>query len=346
MTAPPPAPLRVSLDVTTACDLGCRHCRHAAGPGPRAELPLADIRRVVDEAAALGVFRLAISGGEPLLRDDLVTVLLHAAQSKVGRVFLSTNGLRWGQLDREPLRPHRGRLTFKISLDGPPALHDRLRGCPGAGQAAQRAIAALVAEGFDVQVTTTLQRENLEGIADLLQWSERAGCSRHNFVEVVPVGRATPDMVLTPAERRRAVRLLGRARRAAGRRCAVVAKLPFAGGTAQGFRCAGGTEECGILADGSVVGCRLMPDLVEGNIKERSLAEIWSAPEAFPLFRRDLPGRLLTPCNVCEHRPSCLGGCHAFARGLAGSFFAQDARCPHPGTPVAQRQEAPCSAVS
>ncbi len=338
-----PSPVRLSLDVTSACDLHCRHCRHGSREGPEVQLTFQEIQHVVEDAARMGVFRLALSGGEPMLRHDLVEILLHALRSKIGRVFLSTNGRHLGKHDLGLLRTFRDRLTFKISLDGPPSVHDHLRGYAGAGMAARQAIATLVAAGFDVQVTTTLMRENLQGIEELLAWTAQAGCSRHNFVEVVPVGRAAPDMVLTAEERRHAWQAIHRAASKYKRRGhSVMAKLPFTGAAAGGLRCTGGTEECGILADGSIVGCRLMPDLVEGNVKNSSLREIWSAPHTFGLFRRLVPGRFSTACRTCEHGASCLGGCHAFARALTGSFFGPDTRCPRVTATASTGKETPC----
>jgi radical SAM protein with 4Fe4S-binding SPASM domain len=135
-------------------------------------------------------------------------------------------------------------------------------------------------------------------------------------------------MVLTPNERRQALRVIFKAQaQYAHRNYRILAKRPFAEDKGFSLRCTGGTEECGVLADGSVVGCRLMPDLVEGNVKKSSFAEIWSDPEAFACFRRIHRNRLSAPCNICERGSTCLGGCHAFARALTGDFFHPDMRC-------------------
>jgi AdoMet-dependent heme synthase len=324
------APIRLSIDVTAACDLHCLHCRHADTSEEKPWMTLPEIRRVIDDAARMNVFRLTISGGEPMLRGDIVDILLYALASDVGRVFLSTNGRHVNKHDFRSLMPFQNRFTIKISIDGPPAFHDWVRGSSGACMAAQRAVNALLAEGFDVQITTTLMRGNLSYIKELIAWSSEVGCSRHNLVEVVPVGRAAPGMVLTRDERRQALQIIGESLALdAHRNYSIVAKLPFAEGKNFGLRCTGGTEECGVLADGSVVGCRLMPDLVEGNIKDSTLAELWSAPNAFARFRHIHPKRLSPPCDACEHGNTCLGGCHAFARALSGDFFHPDARCGH-----------------
>jgi AdoMet-dependent heme synthase len=342
-----PAPTRVSLDVTSACNLRCLHCRHASQSEDRMWLTFAEIQRVIDDASRLNIFRLTISGGEPMLRADIMDILLYALTSRIGRVFLSTNGQYVDKHNFKSLLPFRSRLTIKISIDGPPAIHDWVRGNPGACMAARGAVEIMLSEGFDVQVTTTLMRGNLSCIKELVAWSSSAGCSKHNLVEVVPVGRAEPNMVLARNERKQALQSILEARaQYAHRHYSIVAKLPFAEERNFGLHCSGGTEECGVLADGSVVGCRLMPDLIEGNIKKSSLAEIWSDPEAFACFRCIHRGCLSAPCNTCEHGDTCLGGCHAFARALSGDFFHPDARCGHSNLPIAHRKESICWAAS
>jgi radical SAM protein with 4Fe4S-binding SPASM domain len=344
-----PAPIRVSLDLTSVCNLRCRHCRHGTLPGPEIRLDFDQIRRIVDDAAQMGVFRLTFSGGEPTLRADLVEILAYAlGSSRIGRVFLSTNGQYLGRHNLQRLIPFQDRLTFKISLDGPASLHDRLRGRDGCCSAARAAIVSLVAQGFEAQVTTTLMRENLPYVAELLAWSANACCSRHTLVEVIPVGAATPDLVLTPDERELA---LGTVRQAKARYqrdgYTILAKLPFAPGDSLALRCTGGTEECGILTDGSVVGCRLLPDLVEGNVKATSLREIWGNPQGFAQFRHLPLERLSAPCRACPLGATCLGGCHAFARAVTGDFFQPDGRCSRAAR-VGQRtrKETPCWVAS
>ena len=114
-----PAPVRVAVDVTRRCNLACCHCRHGDGAPAGSELTFDEIVGVVDDLSRMGVFRLVLSGGEPLLREDLGEILLHALGSRIGRVFVSTNGLCLDALALGPLRRHRDRLTFKVSLDGP-----------------------------------------------------------------------------------------------------------------------------------------------------------------------------------------------------------------------------------
>lgn len=322
---PLPVPARLSVDVTRRCNLSCRHCRHTGRHDSHSELTTRELEDLIEQASRMEVFRLVFSGGEPFLRPDLVHLVRLALEGRVGRVFISTNALEvdWPALQR--LTAERERLTFKVSLDGPPSFHDRLCGQAGACRTARESIRELIASGFDVQVTTTVMRGNIGYLPELIQWSARAGCSKHHLVEVIPVGRAGPKMTLDGGQRQAAWRLVHQAR--LGCPMHVVLRLPFVCG-AGGLYCAGGIEDCGVLADGSVVGCRLMGDCVEGNIRERPLAEIWSSKTAFATFRNVKPNDLSSACRACPQVRTCLGGCHAYARRRCGSASAPDPRCP------------------
>jgi radical SAM protein with 4Fe4S-binding SPASM domain len=323
------SPIRLSIDVTSRCNLTCWHCRHRGRAQNGSDLSFEQIVRIVDDASQMGVFRLVISGGEPFLRTDVIDILLHALTSAVGRVFVSANGLSVYDHELKPLGRFRDRLTFKISIDGSPRCHDRIRGVRGACATARRTVERLLADGFDVQITTTLMKDNVGDLGRLLEWSSRCGCSKHYVVEAVPVGQAAMALGLTRDERERAQALIQEARSRRNGKCAIIAKLPFGDGS-PGFVCSGGTEECGVLADGSIVGCRLMPDLVEGNVRDSSLRRIWSDPRRFGLFRRISRRKLDDACKECDRSPSCFGGCHAYARAVHGSFYSPDPRCPLP----------------
>lgn len=319
------SPLRVSIDVTGACNLSCRHCRH--GSQACDELTLAELSFVIDDVGQMGVFRLVISGGEPFLRQDMLEILLRALRTRVGRVFVSTNGTCIPQHVLDKLTAFRRRLTFKISLDGAADFHDAWRGQKGAFAKASASIRLLTQRGFDVQVTTTLMRSNLDSLSWLLEYVAETGSSRHALVEVIPVGRAGLEMALSTDERIRAAESI-RFARLRGGHCEIISKIAFVDGRCSGFFCSGGIEECGVLSDGRIVGCRLMPDVVAGNVREMPLSRVWSRSERFSLFRDITPGRLRRTCRNCKMAAACLGGCHAYARAVGGSVYGPDPRCP------------------
>jgi len=150
----PRVPLLGTLDLTYRCANDCRHCWLRIPPDAKeaaAELSAAEIRRVVDEARAMGCREWAVSGGEPMLRPDFPEIFEHIAASSV-RYTLNTNGTL--------ITPRIARLlsrkgTVLVALYGATAaVHDAVTRRPGSFEALARGVAYLKEAGapFTVQV--------------------------------------------------------------------------------------------------------------------------------------------------------------------------------------------------
>jgi MoaA/NifB/PqqE/SkfB family radical SAM enzyme len=129
-------PIHLTLFLTRRCNARCGFCFSRAIPeGAGPELSAEEIARVAGSCGSL--LWLSFSGGEVFLRDDLPAVVAAAARgTRPAIILLPTNGLlpeRVREATAEILATCReSTVVVKISLDGPPALHDRLRGVPGA----------------------------------------------------------------------------------------------------------------------------------------------------------------------------------------------------------------------
>ncbi len=122
---PIPAPLYVVWDCTRHCNLRCAHCG-AAGVRYPVELSAGQVRAVLDQLAAMGVRIFGVTGGEPLLRADLVPLLAFARGLGM-RTGIATNGfLLDGAMARQMARA--GVHSIMVSLDGPEGLHNEIAG--------------------------------------------------------------------------------------------------------------------------------------------------------------------------------------------------------------------------
>lgn len=168
-------PLIANLALTYRCNLRCQYC--GIWRSPPAEMDTATVRSVIDQLAAAGTERLGIGGGEPMLRDDIGAIIDHA-KGRGLTVNLLSNG--WQVPERiDALR----QLDFlAVSLDGPAAVHDRLRG-DGAFARALAAIRAARAARIAVWTTTVLTRHNLDAIDAVLQLARQEG-ARASFLPV------------------------------------------------------------------------------------------------------------------------------------------------------------------
>ena len=137
------------------CNLQCAHCYSASGPRARAQLDVSTLRDVITDASSMGYDVVSVSGGEPLLYAGLPEVLAHA-KSRGMVTTVTSNGalLRAPLLER--LRAHLDVLA--LSLDGPPDVHNALRGSPRAFAELEAGIAVAAGAGVPFGFISTLTR--------------------------------------------------------------------------------------------------------------------------------------------------------------------------------------------
>jgi MoaA/NifB/PqqE/SkfB family radical SAM enzyme/SAM-dependent methyltransferase len=177
------------LQVNNACNLACAHCLVSSGPGGLPGLPAETLVRLVDRAAALGLERLFVTGGEPFLRRDLFDLLRHATEDLGLEAIVLTNATVWGErIRREVEALDRVQVKFQVSLDGArPETNDPIRGA-GTFAKALAGAAALAELGFEVSLTTVTTEHNLGELPEIprlvrqvgaksqhLMWSHRRG---------------------------------------------------------------------------------------------------------------------------------------------------------------------------
>ncbi|MBZ0252759.1 MAG: radical SAM protein, partial [Candidatus Methylomirabilis sp.] len=145
-----------SWTVTDQCNYQCAYCD--SWELEKKELTTAEALNLVDEMAALGVLKLSLSGGEPLLRPDMGPIL-DAVRRRGIRFSLNTNGSLF--VRKWPIL--RGVSTVVFSLDGPPEVHDRIRG-PGSFEAIAEATDLARSNGVKVLYTTVISAESLGSV--------------------------------------------------------------------------------------------------------------------------------------------------------------------------------------
>ncbi|MDR1934446.1 MAG: radical SAM protein [Candidatus Accumulibacter sp.] len=198
----PPIAIRLLVVwVTTRCQLRCRYCYMSAGDVPEVNL---DERSFAAAARNLGLgpgAEVQIAGGEPLLVPRVVeNVIAQARGLGVARIGVQTNGVAIDQSFIDLVKRHR--LAVGVSLDGPPAVNDRVR---GRGGDVLRGLARLEAAGIPFGVTAVVCRDTVAALPDLGLLLAGFAQARSLGLDILrPAGRAREQDLASPSALRRA----------------------------------------------------------------------------------------------------------------------------------------------
>jgi heme b synthase len=339
-----PALRMIAWEVTRRCNLNCIHCRAAARREPYpGELSRAEALGLIDEMASLGNPLVILTGGEPLLREDIFDLIRHGTGRGL-RMVIAPNGTLIDRTTAGRLK-EAGIQRVSISLDGPTAIrHDQIRQVPGAFEGALRGIEFLKEAGLEFQINTTVTQSNREELPSIMELAIRLGAVAHHIFLLVPTGRGRElrGQALSPEEYERILnwfydqrgkvplqlkatcapqyqRILRQRAKAEGKR---IQEETF-GFEATSRGCLGGIGFCFISHIGDVQPCGYL-EVRSGNVRERPLRAIW---EDSPVFQRlrdfsAYQGR----CGRCEYISVC-GGCRARAFAETGDFMAEEPLC-------------------
>jgi 12,18-didecarboxysiroheme deacetylase len=343
----------VVWNVGQRCNLKCAHCysqshnREYAG-----ELSTAEGRNLIEDLARFGSPVILFSGGEPLLRKDLLDLGLLATDRGL-RAVISTNGTlitpkMAGDLKRI------GLSYVGVSLDGMKETNDRFRGVEGAFEAALNGIRNCQNAGIKVGLRFTINRRNAADIPQIFDLIEKENIPRICFYHLVYAGRGSALIQedLDGAETRRAVDLIIDRTRDLHQRGKAVEVLtvdnhadgpylylrmkkegsPRSGEVLDLLRMNGGNSSgigIGCVSwDGQVHADQFWRHYAFGNVRERPFSEIWS-DVSDPVMaklkekKKHMKGR----CASCRWLEVCAGNFRVRAEASTGDLWAPDPAC-------------------
>jgi radical SAM protein len=358
------APLLVIWETTRSCALACAHCRADADStrDPR-ELSTAEGFALIDQVKDMGTPILILSGGDPLVREDLEDLIRHAKGRglRVGTIPAAT-----ANLTRERLASLKaaGIDQVAFSLDGDTAeSHDSFRRAPGAFARVLQAVEWCRELGIPMQINTCLGAWNIGAFERIV---DRVAALPIAFWEVfflIPVGRGAALGGLEPVQFERVFarlrklsldakfvvklteaphfrRFVRRHENAAGAGAAARVERAVArpASVRSGLRLPDRAVNAGdgfMFVDhlGGVCPSGFLPE-VRGRAQDGALARIYREDSLFAGLRDH--SRLGGKCGVCEYREEC-GGSRARAWAVTGDAWAEDASCAYVPAPAAAR---------
>jgi AdoMet-dependent heme synthase len=318
------APQIISWNITLRCPLKCAHCYVDAGEREaEGVLTTEEAFTVIDQICETGKPVVVLSGGEPLLREDIFAIARYGTDKGL-RMVMGTSGFLIDRAMAAKLRDS-GIRAVAISLDSAdPSIHDAFRGMSGVWDRAVRAIRHCRDEGIGVQINMSVMRSDLRDVEAVIEKGTALGIRDYQLFFPVPTGRAREIEPRSPQEYEEMIRqILIRYKDAdvnirptcapQFRRIAEEAGITS---PAWGRGCIAGIRYCRIYANGDVTPCPYLP-VSAGNIREQSFADIWHNSTLFASLRD--PAKLTGKCGRCRYKNDC-GGCRARAYRGADTF--------------------------
>lgn len=319
------------FEVTNNCNLNCIHCYKENLGGE--ELPLKQIKIIIEKISAKGVNSILITGGEPFLRKDLFEIIDYAKECGIEDVVINTNGI---PLDNprivSEIKKHLDIISaIPVSFDGARSeTHDFIRG-KGQFSKLMRILENNSLDDLPIGVNVTIGKWNFMDFKEFFTVYDELNACDINFGIFIPLGADTQlaDQVLTPAQCRSLIEM-SKKKREAGYEVELCS-LPYSNiytKDISGSCCNIFTEFLTITAQGNVVPC-ILYDFSCGSLLEMELDEILSNP-VVKFFRnpKKMQGKMKGHCKICPKFNLCKGGCNLLTYALLGDIYESDPLCP------------------
>lgn len=335
-------PLTCVWEITMGCNMRCKHCGSSCTTSLPGQLTFEEAINFLDMASEIGMQWISISGGEPFMRQDLVEIIKYATCKGIG-INVLTNG--W--LITDKIAEQLGKLDgvrIMISLEGPEYIHDFIRK-PGAFRHAQESYERLHLNGVQTGCTTTITKRNIDHLNELKFFLTQENVKCWQLQIGFPMGNLASheDWLIDPEQVPEIIDF-----------CYDVScegKIDVYPADCIGYYdskqnkvyqnsfktknikewsgCTAGKQSFGLLHDGSIIGCTSIrhKNFIEGNIKEKSLRQIWEDPNAFSWNRRFKVEDLQKDCLKCKYGERCLGGCPNSRISINGSLYSENLYC-------------------
>jgi pyrroloquinoline quinone biosynthesis protein E len=323
-------PFGLLAELTYRCPLACAYCSNPLELAAYDdELSTADWQRVFTEAAEMGVLQCHLSGGEPLLRRDLVDLVRTAAELGM-YTNLVTSAIGFSRPRAEALKAA-GLDHVQVSVQADePATSDRIAGIPSFERKI-KAAAVVKDLGWPLTVNVVLHRQNIDRIAEIVALVEELDADRVELANTQYYGWALRNRAaLLPSRHQlaRAEEVVRDARARLGGRMEIVHVLPDYY-SEYPKPCMGGwaSRQLTVAPNGDALPCpaaQTLP-LPRASVRDDSLATIWDESPMFTAFRGT--DWMQDPCRACERRELDFGGCRCQAFQLTGDATRTDPVC-------------------
>lgn len=339
-------PRLIAWEVTRTCRLNCKHCRAGAtNEFYKDEFHKDEIFKVLENIASFSKPIIILTGGEPMLREDIYEITSYGTQLGLKMVMAPCGML----ITKEAIEKMKesGIRRISLSLDGAnPRTHDDFRQKQGAFDEVIKAAELAKENGLEFQINTTVQKNNVNELPKILELAVHLGAKAFHPFLLVPTGRAKnlADQEISPKEYERILNWIYEQRekipiqfkptcaphyyrifrqKEKGRK-GITSYSPH-GFDSMSKGCMGGQFFAFISHLGKVQICGFL-EVEAGDLRKENynFKAIWDNSPLFLSIRNidQYNGR----CGYCEFRNIC-GGCRARAFAVSGNYLDEEPYC-------------------
>lgn len=328
----------ISWNSTNQCNMYCDHCYRDSGMRSSDELNTEEAKIMIEGIAAAGFKIMIFSGGEPLMRRDILELIAYAAETGLRPVLGSNGTLLNYKLACELKKA--GAMGIGISLDSMDEdNHDRLRQYKGAWKEAVQGMDFCKEAGLNFQIHTTVMDWNQSELELITDFAVDRGAVAHHFFFLVPTGRGVnientslqaseyEEVITRIMEKQKTVSIELKPT-CAPQFMRIAVQMGLNISYSRG--CLAGTSYCIINPKGLVQPCAYL-DLVVGDVRQKPFNIIWQDSTVLKKLRSmDYKGF----CGQCKYKIKC-GGCRARAAYYNnGDYMEAEPWCQYRGGEV------------
>ncbi|UCD12946.1 MAG: radical SAM protein [Thermoplasmatales archaeon] len=320
-------PSQVVWELTLQCNLKCIHCGSSAGNARPNELSPTEAVKLCKDLAEINSRQVCFMGGEPFLRKEWYRLGREVRDLGMELLVISN-----GFIVNEDIISKLVKLDpygISVSLDGAtPETHDHIRGVEGSFKKVMEFISLSRKADLPTAVITTVNKLNFKELPMI----KKLLLGKHIAWQIQtasPEGRFPKKLLLSKEEfyslglfiASMQTKYSSKELPVIGAHCCGYYSryIPHVGLSSNWRGCQAGISILSVKSHGDVIGCLATPDkYIEGNIRDKSIIEIWNNPKSFPYNRRFQTINLGDNCRDCKYGETCKGGCMGMSIALTG----------------------------
>lgn len=294
-------PLKLQWKITNRCNLRCKHCY--LGKLSQTELSHDELMKICDKIVSSNIMEVTITGGEALLVGCLPKIVSKLVKNDI-HVNIYTNAILLDKFEKK-LEKELGKcmsemIDFYISVDGTKEIHDLIRG-NGNYDKTIKNIKYAIDKGFKVTTNTVLSKMNYISVPNLYVELYKIGVHKIQISNIIPMGNASKDMILTKMEKEKFINDLKETMK---ENCIenklLYAEMPDDECSSEVYllskdgkeylqkeqwKCSAGVGKATINYDGTVYCCPFIKSYCLGNILNNDFSEIWSSDKRYEFLK-------------------------------------------------------------